>query len=106
MPLTLLVAATPQEQQQGYRGRSPPADDSSGILFFFREPARAVFNMRGVPFDLELCAGSADGTILGGSTMAANSTVEYTPSDPIRFAIELRAGWASRNGLPVRMSIP
>lgn len=106
VPLTLLVAATPQEHQQGYRGRSPPSDDHSGILFFFREAALAAFNMRGVPFDLELCAGSADGTVLGGSLMPANSPVEYAPSAPIRFAIELRGGWASRNGLPVRLTIP
>jgi len=106
VPLTLLVAASPQDQQQGYRGRSPPPDDHSGILFFFREPILATFNMRGVPFDLELCAGSADGTVLGGGLMPANSPIEYRPSAPIRFAIELRAGWAARNGLPVRMTIP
>lgn len=106
VPLVLRMVVTPEEQAQGYRGYPPPEDDHHGILFFFREPVPAAFNMWGVPFDLDLCVGSADGTVLGGCTMKANSLHEYRPSAPIRFAIELRGGWAARNGVPVRMLMP
>lgn len=106
VPMHLLLAVTPQEQMQGFRGRPGPPDDHTGMLFFFAAPRPAVFNMRDVPFDLELVVGRADGAVLGICGMQANSFLEYAPNGPISFAIELRAGWSTRNGLPVRMAIP
>ena len=106
VPLVLQCANTPALCESGYRGLPPPADDHAGMLFFFPADIQAPFNMRGVPFDLELCVGSPSGHILGGCRMTANSPSQYMPAAKFRFAIELKAGWSERQGQPVQLTLP
>lgn len=106
VPMTLAVASTPLDRTMGYKAVHEPRDDGEGILFFFPEPTASAFNMRGVPFDLDLCVGGEHGQVLGGCAMTANSPEEYQPRVPIRFAVEMKAGWSRRNGKPTRLTLP
>ena len=105
IPLVLALLDDPAQRSQGYRGRLPPQDDHEGLLFLWPEVTRSRFDMRGVPFDLELVVGSPDGRVTGCCRMPGNSTSLFCPVDPFRFAVELKAGWASRNGVPSRLEL-
>lgn len=106
VPMTLAVASTPLDRTLGYKAIPAPVTDGEGLLFFFPEPTASSFNMHNVPFDLDLCVGGDHGQVLGGCVMQANSPVEYRPGAPIRFAVEMKAGWSRRNGKPTRLTLP
>lgn len=103
--VALALLDTPEDRAQGYRGRMPPASDDEGLLFLWPAMTHGPFNMRGVPFGLDLCVGAEDGTVTGCCTMPANSADLFTPAHPFRFAVELRAGWRTRNGVPSRLAL-
>lgn len=103
--VTLALLDTPDERTRGYRGRMPPASDDEGLLFLWPATTRGTFNMRGVPFGLDLCVGADDGTVTECCTMPLNSVDVFAPTHPFRFAVELRTGWCARNGVPSRLAL-
>lgn len=106
VPVDALVAATPEDRARGYTGRPAPVNDHTGILFLFPRDGLHAFHMTGVPFDLDLVLGLADGRVTGAGTMKGNSAGRHALETPIRFALELKAGWVARHGTPIRVSLP
>lgn len=88
-----LQAVAGFERWAGFRG-FPEAllEGFPGILFVFGEEANRRFTMETVLFDLDIAFFDAEGSIVGKTTMTANSEDLYSAESPAQYALELAAG--------------
>lgn len=104
--VNVLLALTPRDQASGYTIRPEPPNDHEGMLFVFSVDNTPAFHMHGVPFDLDIAFGRADGMVVDACTMQSENPSTYSPSSPVRWALELKAGWFKRNGNPLHIVLP
>ncbi|MFZ9201926.1 MAG: DUF192 domain-containing protein [Opitutales bacterium] len=92
------IAVTEMEKTQGLMGVSPSSDE--GMLFVYTTNTHARFWMKDTPADLDIAFFDREGRLLKVATMRAYDTeVTDSGSDRVRFALEMRAGWFSQQGM-------
>jgi uncharacterized membrane protein (UPF0127 family) len=97
--VTVELARTPREQEQGMMHRRELAEDA-GMLFVFPASERRAFWMRNTLIPLDMIFIDDGGRVAGIVENAEPLTL--TPRDPgvpARYVLEVRGGWAARHGV-------
>jgi hypothetical protein len=89
-------------------GRGLPRGAERGMLFVFEKQRLQAFWMFNTIIPLDIAFIRADGTIVTTYTMAPNETRSYPSIEPVRFALEVRAGLFEKLGISPgdRVEIP
>lgn len=96
--VTVEVASTREQQRRGLMGRrSLPRDH--GMLFVFPEEDYRAFWMKGTPLPLSIAFIRASGDIIQIRTMRPNSTARHESAAPVKYALEMAAGWFRSHGV-------
>jgi uncharacterized membrane protein (UPF0127 family) len=92
------VAASPDERQVGlmYR-RDMPSNE--GMLFVFEDASRQCFWMRNTLLPLSIAFVADDGTIVNLADMKPMTEDSHCSSKPVRYALEMNAGWFAKRGI-------
>jgi uncharacterized membrane protein (UPF0127 family) len=92
------LAASPDQRQVGlmYRREMPP---NEGMLFVFEDASRQCFWMRNTPLPLTIAFLADDGTIVNLADMKPMSEDSHCSSKPVRYALEMNAGWFAKRGI-------
>jgi len=90
------IADTIETQMKGLMGRSA-LDDSSGMLFVFESIKPQRFWMKNTPIPLDIIFIGENGCIVNIVESATPmSNQHYRSKGPIKYAVEVRAGFAKR----------
>lgn len=96
------VAATPQERSRGLMYRTQ-LDENSGMLFTFGETAEYPFWMKNMKISIDIIWIDENQNVVdmdqNAPPCAQESCELYTPTQPIKYVLEVPAGWAQRNGV-------
>jgi uncharacterized membrane protein (UPF0127 family) len=96
------AASTPQQLQQGLMHRTS-LDANAGMLFVFPREERESFWMKNTPIALDIIFITADLRVLeiyrSVPPCAGYLCPFYTSSAPIKYALEVNAGFSERNGV-------
>ena len=105
--LVVEIADDDAERRKGMMFRERLADDEA-MLFVFGREANLRFWMNNTPVDLDLAYIAADGTITQVERMKAHVLDPVYSREPVRFALEVPAGWFERHGIGVgtKVAIP
>lgn len=92
------LATSPDERQVGlmYRREMPT---NEGMLFVFEDASRQCFWMRNTPLPLTIAFLADDGTIVNLADMKPLSEDSHCSSKPVRYALEMNAGWFAKRGI-------
>jgi uncharacterized membrane protein (UPF0127 family) len=99
VPVTVKVAALPEEQAAGFQCAAPAEIQRTLILFDFDAEIQTAFHMRNVAAPLDIAFIKADGRIFAILRMAPSPTALYGPLGPFRWALEARAGFFTGQGI-------
>ena len=104
--LTVEVATTSQEHQDGLSNRSS-LSDGTGMLFIFDPPSAEGFWMKDMLFSLDIVWADANGTITTIDQGLSPETYPnvYRPSRPAKYVLEVPAGYAAKKGIAVGQKI-
>ena len=90
------IADTPETQMKGLMGRRA-LDHSSGMLFVFERLEPQKFWMKNTPVPLDIIFVGGDGCIVNIIESATPmSSRSYRSNGPVKYVIEVRAGFAKR----------
>lgn len=98
--ITVEVAATISQRQQGLMLRQELAEDA-GMLFLFAEDVRIGFWMRNTYVPLDIAYIGADGRVQEIRQAKPLDETVLTPAEPYRYVVEVNQGWFQRHGLGV-----
>lgn len=98
--VSLEILRTDLEHQTGFMYRDPP-EDKAGLLFVYGSPRILGFWMKDVPFDLDLLALDSSGRVAQIERLRAWDTRTVSIGFPCNRAIELPAGFCSRNNVQI-----
>ena len=92
------LAISPDQRQIGlmYRREMPT---NEGMLFVFEDASRQCFWMRNTPLPLTIAFVADDGTIVNLADMKPLSEDSHCSSKPVRYALEMNAGWFAKRGI-------
>jgi hypothetical protein len=92
------VAASPDQRQIGlmYRREMPT---NEGMLFVFEDASRQCFWMRNTLLPLSIAFVADDGTIVNLADMKPMTEDSHCSSKPVRYALEMNAGWFAKRGI-------
>jgi uncharacterized membrane protein (UPF0127 family) len=92
------LAVSPEQRQVGlmYRREMPT---NEGMLFVFEDTSRQCFWMRNTPLPLTIAFLADDGTIVNLADMKPLSEDSHCSSKPVRYALEMNAGWFAKRGI-------
>jgi len=94
--ITVEIADTPETQMKGLMERSA-LDDSSGMLFVFERLEPQKFWMKNTPVSLDIIFIGGDGCIINiVESTTPMSNQRYRSSGPVKYVVEVRAGFAKR----------
>jgi uncharacterized membrane protein (UPF0127 family) len=92
------LATSPDQRQIGLMYRQDmPANE--GMLFVFEDASRQCFWMRNTPLPLTIAFLADDGTIVNLADMKPLSEDSHCSSKPVRYALEMNAGWFAKRGI-------
>lgn len=100
------LAGDPVKQQKGLSGRSG-IEENQGMLFPFQTPDFPTFWMKDMNFPIDIVWIKGDEIIDISADVQHQPGVPdselklYSPKTPADKVLELKAGWASRNGLKI-----
>ena len=98
------VASTPEQRSTGLMFRqSMPKNE--GMLFVFEEPQLYCFWMKNTMLALSIAFIDARGRITNIAEMQPHSEKKHCASEPVRFALEMNAGWFDQHRAGVGSSI-
>jgi len=100
VPLAVEVAGTEATRQKGMMFRTRLGPDEA-MLFVFGRDSNLAFWMKNTPVDLDLAYIRSDGTITQTERMKANVLEPVYSREPVRFALEVPAGWLQEHGVTV-----
>lgn len=105
--LTVELATTPRQREQGLMARQSLADDA-GMLFVFPGPAGGGFWMKGTYIPLDIAYLDANGQVLEIRHGKPLDESILTPASPYLYTLEVAGGWFERKGMGVgaTVSIP
>ena len=92
------VAREPQQQQIGMMMRTEMAQHE-GMLFVNEEVAPRCFWMRNTLLPLSIAFIANDGTIVNIDEMQPKTDASHCSKEPVRFVLEMNAGWFSKRGI-------
>jgi uncharacterized protein len=92
------LAITPEQRQMGMMFRTQMADHE-GMLFVFELPQQQCFWMRNTLIPLAIAFIGDDGRIVNIAEMQPRSDASHCSAQPVRYALEMNAGWFSKRGL-------
>ncbi len=100
--LTVELATTPEQEEQGLSGRSRLVE-GMGMLFIFDPMKTPGFWMKDMRFSLDIIFAKADGTIVTIYPDLAPATYpqSYHPTEPVRYVLEVPAGFALQHDISV-----
>jgi uncharacterized protein len=92
------LAASADQRQVGlmYRREMP---SNEGMLFVFEDASRQCFWMRNTLLPLSIAFVADDGTIVNLADMKPLSEDSHCSSKPVRYALEMNAGWFAKRGI-------
>jgi len=95
------IAGSPSEWQQGLSGR-PGLKPKHGMLFVMPISIPS-FWMKGMEFDLDIIWIDSSGKVvaINQNLKPASYPQTFSPPTPIRYVLEIKAGYAQRFGLQV-----
>ena len=94
--IAIEIAESPETQMKGLMGRST-LDDSSGMLFVFERIKPRKFWMKNTPVPLDIIFVGGNGCIVNiVESTTPMSNQRYRSAGPIKYVIEVRAGFAKR----------
>lgn len=95
---TIEIADDGREREAGLMYREDMPDDR-GMLFVFDRPQIVGFWMKNTPMPLDLLFVGQDGRVRAIKRGEPFSEAGISPSEPVRFVLELKAGTAQREGI-------
>lgn len=107
VPLVAEVADEEAERRMGMMFRRTLGPDEA-MFFVFERDANLAFWMKNTYVDLDLAYVAADGTITQVETLRALDTGSVYSREPVRYVLEVPAGWLARHGIAVgtKVAIP
>jgi hypothetical protein len=96
----LEVASDPDSRAIGLSGRTALGEDS-GMFFVFDQPGIYRFTMVNTFIPLDIAYVNVGGIIIGMDRMYPMASRLFGPLSPIRYAIEMNAGWFTRNNIRI-----
>ncbi len=92
------LAITPEQQMTGmmFRTEMGPYE---GMLFVNDEPGVRCFWMRNTLIPLSIAFIADDGSIVNIAEMQAKSEQSHCSKAPVRYALEMPAGWFTKHGI-------
>jgi uncharacterized membrane protein (UPF0127 family) len=94
------VAKTPEELNHGLMGRNHLEKDE-GMLFVFEKEDYHSFWMKDTKIPLSIAFIDQEGRIVSIQDMKPLTLESHTPPKVIRYALEMKKGWFSSNGIKV-----
>jgi hypothetical protein len=94
------VAKTPEERTRGLMGRKHLGKDE-GMLFIFEKEDYHGFWMKDTQIPLSIAFIDKEGRIVRITDMKPLTLETHNPPQPILYALEMKKGWFSANGLKV-----
>ncbi len=94
------VVRTPEERAQGLMGRKHLGEDE-GMLFIFEKEDYHSFWMKNTLIPLSIAFVDREGKILRIAAMEPLTLESHPPPRPILYALEMKKGWFSANGVQV-----
>src|SRR3989344_7598715 len=96
------LADTEEKRTRGLSGRKSLSQDS-GMFFVFEIPAKYSFWMKDMRFSLDIIWIDENKKIIAISENITPETypASFSPSEPIKYVLEVNAGWAERNEVVV-----
>ena len=94
------MAKTPEERARGLMGRKL-LDKDEGMLFIFEKEDYHGFWMKGTYIPLSIAFIDKEGRIVKITDMKPLSLETHDPPRPVLYALEMKKGWFSANGLKV-----
>jgi uncharacterized membrane protein (UPF0127 family) len=94
------VANTPEERGRGLMGRKE-LGDSEGMLFIFETEDYHSFWMKNTLLPLSIAFVDKEGRILRITDMKPLTLESHAPPKPVLYALEMKQGWFSANGIKV-----
>jgi uncharacterized protein len=92
------VADSPEERAIGLMHRAEmPANE--GMLFIFEVAQKQCFWMKNTLMPLSIAFLADDGRIVNLDEMKANTTDNHCSTAPVRYVLEMNAGWFTKKGL-------
>ena len=104
LPLAVEVADSEAERQKGMMFR-PRLGPDEAMLFVFPSDANVAFWMKDSYADLDLAFIRSDGSIVQTERMRAYNEELVFSREPVRFALEVPAGWLEAHGIAVGMKV-
>ncbi|MGE3074935.1 MAG: DUF192 domain-containing protein [Dehalococcoidia bacterium] len=98
--VTVEVAATTRERQQGLMFRQE-LDEDKGMLFLFPRDVLIGFWMKNTYVPLDIAYISADGEVLEIRAAKPLDETTLSPAKEYRYTLEVNQGWFERHGLDV-----
>ena len=98
------VAATEAEREQGlmFREKMGP---NEGMVFLFGAPAGVCMWMKNTLLPLSVAFIDDDGKIVNIEDMKPQTTQSHCAAKPIRYALEMNAGWFKQKNIKAGMVI-
>lgn len=103
--IAIEIADTPETQMKGLMGRGAP-DDGSGMLFVFQRIEPQKFWMKNTPVPLDIIFVGGNGCIVNiAESTTPMSNRRYRSKGPVKYVVEVRAGFAKRFQLDTKTCI-
>jgi uncharacterized protein len=104
--LSAELALTERQQQEGLSGRLSMGRDY-GMLFAFPEPTQPSFWMKDMFFPVDILWIDDQFTVVSFNEVVRPATypVTYTPSTPVRYVLEVNAGWVKANDVDIGSTV-
>jgi len=94
------IVRTPEERARGLMGRKHLAEDE-GMLFIFEKEDYHSFWMKNTLLPLSIAFVDKEGRILRITDMKPLTLESHAPPKPVLYALEMKQGWFSANGIKV-----
>jgi uncharacterized membrane protein (UPF0127 family) len=98
------VAKTPEERAKGLMGRTH-LGENEGMLFIFEKEDFHGFWMKNTLIPLSIAFIDREGRILAITEMEPLTLESHPPPQPVLYALEMKKGWFSANGIKAGDSI-
>ena len=95
--VTVEIAATEKQRQQGLMLRQSMAEDA-GMIFLFPAETTVGFWMRNTYLPLDIAYIDASGKVLEVRRGQPLDEASLTPKGPYRYTLEMNQGWFERHG--------
>lgn len=94
------IADSEEKRNKGLSGRKK-LGENDGMLFIFEITAQYSFWMKDMRFPLDIIWIDENKKIVAISENISPDTypASFSPSDPVKYVLEVNAGWAEKNGV-------